>query len=161
MKKLLTLAIVFSLALVLNSVSFAQEAAVPEGTPIETAVVENGQAVQGCYPVPHPCPFRPFVRRPCTPYIANPCNPCPPCAPQPVCAPVPRKLCGAPVQPPCVAEQVTDPCADPCGYGYAGYQRTPIRNLLSRLFSRGGHDPYYSGYGEPEWGYGSGCPCGH
>jgi hypothetical protein len=171
MKKLLALAIVVSLTLIMNSVSFAQEAVatekfsatanevsvqeVPEVT--ETTVVEGVQG--GCVPVPyHPCPFRPFVRRACTPCVANPCNPCPPCAPQPpVCAPVPRKLCGAPIQPPCQAEPFVGQYADQYGYGYAGYRPTPIRNFFARLFSRlhDDYDPYYYGYG---YGYGYGCP---
>jgi hypothetical protein len=194
MKKLLALAIVVSLTLIMNSVSFAQETIVPTNEPsgtqtlnevsvpaaAETAVVEGVQG--GCVPVPYPCSFRPFVRRACTPCVANPCNPCPPCAPQPpVCAPAPRKLCGAPIQPPCQAEPFVGPYADQYGYGYAGYRPTPIRNFFSRLFSRlhNDYDPYngygyngygfggygYGGYGCPEFGYGveyqQPCPCEH
>ncbi|MDR3199426.1 MAG: hypothetical protein LBU34_16275 [Planctomycetaceae bacterium] len=188
MKKLLTLAIVFSLTLILNGVSFAQQTAAPENGVVatvtdenagvtegaavtgggEAVIVENGEVVQGgCIPVPcRPCPLRPFVRRACTPCVAAPCNPCPPCAPQPpVCAPVPRKLCNAPVLPqPCRVELTNDSYADPCGYGYAGYRPSLIRNLFARLFSRfqGCANPYYGyEYGCPEFGYGteSSTPC--
>ncbi|MDR1271179.1 MAG: hypothetical protein LBK82_16835 [Planctomycetaceae bacterium] len=176
MKKLLILAIVFSLTVVLNSVSNAQENVVPEGKFVATeiaapevtaATVVESESAQGCCaPVPYrPCPFRPFVRRACTPCVAAPCNPCPPCSPQPpICAPIPRKLCGAPIQPPCQVDQaVYSPCANPCadayGYGYAG-NRSPLRNFFARLFSRchSNYEPYY-GYDVPQFGYGVDCPC--
>ncbi|MDR0610058.1 MAG: hypothetical protein LBG58_08115 [Planctomycetaceae bacterium] len=179
MKKFLALAIVVSLTLIMNSVNVAQEAASTSSATNEVGVVQNEaetvavEGVSGCVPVPypsHPCPFRPFVRRACTPCVANPCNPCPPspCVPQPpVCSPVPRKLCGAPIQPPCQAEPFVSQCADPCGYGYAGYRPTPLRNLLTRLFSRF-HNNHYGyeygyGYGCPEFGYGveNPQPCEH
>lgn len=182
MKKLLTLAIVFSLTLILNNMSFAQETVAPGQTLVVTAnevadagltqeVTEGAVVVESgcCAPVPHrPCPLRPFVRRSCTPCAATPCNPCPPCAPQPpICAPVPRKLCGAPVlPPPCHAEQPVGQYADPCGYDNAGYRPSLLRNVFTRLFSRlrGGYDPYYGyGYGCPEFGYGieAQVPCEH
>jgi hypothetical protein len=178
MRKLLALTIVVSLAFIMNNVSNAQEILPAnvanvqeeqEATGTAIAVVDGEQV--SCAPVPcRPLPCRPFVRRACTPCVANPCNPCPPCAPQPpICAPMPRKLC-APIQPPCQAEQCVSQCADPCGYGYGyvGYRPTPIRNFFARLFSRAhDHDPYYGygGYGCPEFGYGTEyhqpCPCEH
>jgi len=151
MKKLLSLVIVFSLALVLYNVSFADEG-VEVSVPVEqSTAVEDGIIAQGCHVPYYPC-GRPFVRRSCTPCVANPCTPCPP---QPsFCAPLPHKLCGAPIQSPCFAEQA----ADPCGCGYPA-PRPGIRGLFSRLLSRS-HGGY--GYGEPEFGYGveSGCSCG-
>ncbi|MDR0703687.1 MAG: hypothetical protein LBF88_01730 [Planctomycetaceae bacterium] len=178
MKKLLALAIVVSLGFVMNNVSIAaQEAVATFAATSETSVQEESgvaatNVVEGvqadCIPVPRPCPFRPFVRRACTPCVANPCNPCNPCPPQPpVCALAPRKLCGAPIQPPCQAEPFVGQYADPCGYGYSGYRPSPIRNFFARLFSRlHDHDSYYGyGYGCPEFGYGveypHPCPCEH
>jgi hypothetical protein len=68
-------------------------------------------------------------------------------------------LCNAPILPPSCQVGQTASYADPCGYGYAGYRPSLIRNLLTRLFSRfqGCSDPYYGygyGYGCPEFGYG-------
>lgn len=184
MKKLLTLTAVLTLAMVLNNVSFAQDAAVEQenAAPMSIenvnegqVVYENGQNAGDCNScgddVSYGCgksmnygcgPCGP--RRACTPCYANPCNPCPPrgfcgfgggCAPAANCGP-----CGG-----------FDGCNSgynvgcntgysACGpYGY-GYHRTPVRNLLVRLFAPRpycGYDAYYG----PQGDCNSGCyaPC--
>ncbi|MDR2441455.1 MAG: hypothetical protein LBE12_19005 [Planctomycetaceae bacterium] len=186
MKKLLILAIVFSLSFILNGVSFAQETDAPVKIRViadeasqevgqetvvteesESVVVENG-AVQGCYPIPYrPCPLRrPFVRRACTPCVAAPCNPCPPpcppCAPHPpVYAPVPRKLCNAPILPqPCQAypvEQTVCPYAESYGDPCGyGYVGGYRPSFLRNLFARLFSRLQPHGYLDPYYGYG--CP---
>lgn len=169
MKKLLTLAIVFSLALVLCQSGLAQDAAPAAEAPPMTveSVVEDG-AVYGmsdaCGPVmPYGRHCRPFARRACMPCYANPCNPCPPCPPQPAhCGPFARRAACPPVA---CGSPCGDPCGDPCGaYGYGagcgypgtGYYRTPIRNFLSRIFAPRGYCGYDAFYGPGGYGYGGG-----
>lgn len=168
---MLTLAIVFSLAFALNSVSFAQsdnEGAAEVPTMLVPSVDENADlgVVDACGPVvaPAPCgpynaPCRPFFRRHCPQPCADPCYGAPcsqPCFDPCVAAPrhcFPRRAWAAPCPAPCpmpCADPCMGSCADPCGspYGY-GCRPTPIRNFFSRLFA-----PRYCGYG------GYGCdPC--
>ena len=182
MKKLLTLAIVFSLALVLCKAGFAQEAAaVADQQPMTVeSVVQDGEVVYGeadaCGPVmPYGPRCRPFMRRSCMPCYANPCNPCPPCPPQ-NCAPMmPRRFRACPPVASC--EPCGYPCADPCGYGGgyggygndcgygnacgygSGYQRTPIRNFFARIFAPRPNCGYDMYYGPSGYGYGQGDCC--
>lgn len=161
MKKLLTVAFVFALALVMSNACFAQDAPAQDAAlEIETIVVgEEGSNVQNdCCPAAMNCAPRCglFARRACRPHFANPCNPCPPraaCAPQPMCSPCPRPAC-----PPMPCQ--TAPCGfqggDCCGYSAcgpcgSGYYRTPVRNFFARIFSPRayvGYDSYYGPQGD-------------
>lgn len=191
MKKLLTLSLVLALALVLNNVSFAQDAAAPQqdsAAPLSVENVDNGQVVYenaqdfngqaaGCNSCGEsmndgfaPC----GPRRACSPCYANACNPCPPrnCGlfgRRAGCAPVAN--CAAPCGDynACGTGYSTgyNACGTGCSTGYSacgpcgyGQYRTPVRNLLVRLFAPRpycGYDAYYG----PQGDCNSGCyaPC--